>query len=90
MSAEQKVAVVTGASQGIGAGILQAFRDRNYRVVATSRSIKPVADSDVVTVQGDVGAPSQMPPGYSNYAASPSSAPFLGMQVPHFSAPGLL
>jgi NAD(P)-dependent dehydrogenase (short-subunit alcohol dehydrogenase family) len=57
MSAEQKVAVVTGASQGIGAGILQALRDRNYRIVATSRSIKPVADSDVVTVQGDVGAP---------------------------------
>ena len=56
MSAEQKVAVVTGASQGIGAGIVQAFRDRDYRVVATSRSIKPVAEADVVTVQGDVGA----------------------------------
>lgn len=55
MSTEQKVAIVTGASQGIGAGILQAFRDRNYRVVATSRSIKPVADSGVVTVQGDIG-----------------------------------
>jgi NAD(P)-dependent dehydrogenase (short-subunit alcohol dehydrogenase family) len=58
MGAEQKkVAVVTGASQGIGAGIVQAFRDRNCRVVATSRSIKPVADPDVVTVQGDVGTP---------------------------------
>lgn len=57
MSTEQKVAVVTGASQGIGAGILQAFRDRNYRVVATSRSIKPASDTDIVTVQGDVGAP---------------------------------
>src|SRR6201984_2881633 len=56
MNAEQKVAVVTGASQGIGAGIVQAFMDRNCRVVATSRSIKPVADADVVTVQGDVGA----------------------------------
>src|ERR1700693_6579813 len=56
MSTEQKVAIVTGASQGIGAGILQAFRDRNYRVVATSRSIKPVADSGVGTVQGDIGA----------------------------------
>src|SRR5258707_9135488 len=56
MSTEQKVAVVTGASQGIGAGILQAFRDRNYRVVATSRSIKPASDTDIVTVQGDVGA----------------------------------
>src|SRR6267142_2740619 len=57
MSTAQKGAIVTGASQGIGAGSLQAFRDRNYRVVATSRSIKPVADSDVVAVQGDVGAP---------------------------------
>ena len=56
MSTEQRVAVVTGASQGIGAGIVQAFRDRNCHVVATSRSIKPVDDPDVVTVQGDVGA----------------------------------
>jgi NAD(P)-dependent dehydrogenase (short-subunit alcohol dehydrogenase family) len=56
MSTEPKVVVVTGASQGIGAGIVQAFRDRNYRVVATSRSIKPAADKDIVTVQGDVGA----------------------------------
>ena len=39
MSTEKKVAVITGASSGIGAGILQAFRDRNYRVVATSRSM---------------------------------------------------
>jgi NAD(P)-dependent dehydrogenase (short-subunit alcohol dehydrogenase family) len=56
MSTEQKVVVVTGASQGIGAGIVQAFRDRNYRVVATSRSIKPSTDANIVTVQGDVGA----------------------------------
>ncbi len=56
MSTEKKVAVITGASQGIGAGILQAFRDRDYRVVAISRSIKPVADRDIVTVQGDVAA----------------------------------
>ncbi|QIG94751.1 MULTISPECIES: SDR family NAD(P)-dependent oxidoreductase [unclassified Bradyrhizobium] len=57
MSTERKVAVVTGASQGIGAGIVQAFRDRNYRVVATSRSIKPADDADFVTVAGDIGAP---------------------------------
>lgn len=56
MSAEQKVAVVTGASQGIGAGIVQALVSRNWRVVATSRSIKPSADANVVAVQGDVGA----------------------------------
>jgi NAD(P)-dependent dehydrogenase (short-subunit alcohol dehydrogenase family) len=58
MGTEQKVAVVTGASQGIGASIVQAFRDRSFRVVATSRSIKPSADADVVTIQGDVGTPS--------------------------------
>lgn len=57
MSTAQKVAVVTGASQGIGAGIVQAFRERNYRLVATSRSIKPVADADLVTVPGDIGSP---------------------------------
>jgi NAD(P)-dependent dehydrogenase (short-subunit alcohol dehydrogenase family) len=47
MSTQQKVVVVTGASQGIGAGIVSAFRARNCPVVATSRSIKPVADADV-------------------------------------------
>jgi NAD(P)-dependent dehydrogenase (short-subunit alcohol dehydrogenase family) len=56
MSTERKVAIVTGASQGIGAGIVQAFRNRNCRVVATSRSIKPATDADIVTVAGDVGA----------------------------------
>jgi hypothetical protein len=43
MSNEQKVAIITGASQGIGAALVKAYRDRNYRVVATSRSIKPAA-----------------------------------------------
>lgn len=57
MGTEQKVVVITGASQGIGAGILRAFRQRNHLVVATSRSIKPVDDPDVLTVQGDVGSP---------------------------------
>src|SRR3984957_3534840 len=57
MSTQQKVVVVTGASQGIGAGIVKAFRARNCPVVATSRSIKPSVDVDIVTVQGDVGAP---------------------------------
>src|SRR5215831_11984919 len=57
MSTAQRVAVVTGASQGIGAALVRAFRSRNYKVVATSRSIKPVADSDIATVQGDVADP---------------------------------
>jgi len=33
MGIEQKVAVITGASQGIGAALVKAYRDRNYRVV---------------------------------------------------------
>jgi NAD(P)-dependent dehydrogenase (short-subunit alcohol dehydrogenase family) len=57
MSNAQKVAIVTGASQGIGAAIVQAFRSRNYKVVANSRSIKAIADPDVVAVQGDVADP---------------------------------
>jgi NAD(P)-dependent dehydrogenase (short-subunit alcohol dehydrogenase family) len=55
MSNQQKVAVITGASQGIGAGLVKAFRDRNYRVVANSRSIKPSSDPDVIAVAGDIG-----------------------------------
>jgi NAD(P)-dependent dehydrogenase (short-subunit alcohol dehydrogenase family) len=57
VSTEQKVAIVTGASQGFGSGLVKAFRDRNYRVVANSRSIKPSADSEVLTIAGDVGDP---------------------------------
>src|SRR5262245_19450674 len=57
MSNERKVAVITGGSQGIGAGLVKAFRDRDYRVVATSRSIKPNGDPEIVAVPGDVGDP---------------------------------
>ena len=54
---ETKVAVVTGASQGIGAALVQSFKNRNYCVIALSRSIKPSTDPNVVTVQGDVADP---------------------------------
>lgn len=54
MAIEQKVAIITGASQGIGAALVKAYRDRNYRVVAVARSIQPSGDDDVVAVQGDV------------------------------------
>ncbi|HVJ51843.1 MAG TPA: SDR family oxidoreductase [Aliidongia sp.] len=57
MGAEQKVAVITGASQGIGAGLVQAYRDRNYRVVAVARSIKPSSDPDILAVAGDIADP---------------------------------
>lgn len=54
MGAEQKVAIVTGASQGIGAALVNAYRDRNFRVVATSRTIRASDDADIATVQGDI------------------------------------
>jgi NAD(P)-dependent dehydrogenase (short-subunit alcohol dehydrogenase family) len=54
MSTERKVAVITGASQGIGAALVKAFRDRNYRVVATARSVKPSSDADILVVPGDI------------------------------------
>ncbi|MHC2333340.1 SDR family NAD(P)-dependent oxidoreductase [Bradyrhizobium sp. USDA 4454] len=57
MGAEQKVAIVTGASQGLGEAIVKGYRDRNYRVVANSRSIKPSSDPDVLAVAGDIGDP---------------------------------
>jgi NAD(P)-dependent dehydrogenase (short-subunit alcohol dehydrogenase family) len=57
MRNEQKVVVITGASQGIGAGLVRAYRDRDYRVVATSRSIKASADPDIHTVDGDISKP---------------------------------
>jgi NAD(P)-dependent dehydrogenase (short-subunit alcohol dehydrogenase family) len=50
----RKVAIVTGASQGIGAGIAAAFDGVGYAVVATSRSIEPSGESDVLTVVGDI------------------------------------
>jgi NAD(P)-dependent dehydrogenase (short-subunit alcohol dehydrogenase family) len=58
MSADvQKVAVVTGASQGLGEAFVNAYRNRGWRVVGNSRSIKPSEDADYVTISGDIGEP---------------------------------
>ncbi|MDB6144257.1 MAG: 3-oxoacyl-ACP reductase [Pseudomonas sp.] len=57
MSNSKKVVVVTGASQGLGAGIVEGFRKLGYQVVATSRSIKPSTDPDILTVAGDIADP---------------------------------
>lgn len=57
MGSEQKVAIITGASQGIGAALVRGFRDRNYLVVANSREIAPSHDPDVLAIAGDIADP---------------------------------
>jgi NAD(P)-dependent dehydrogenase (short-subunit alcohol dehydrogenase family) len=61
MSSTRKTAIVTGASQGIGAGIVRAFVERGYNVVANSRKVTQsteVAPSDrVALVDGHIGEP---------------------------------
>jgi NAD(P)-dependent dehydrogenase (short-subunit alcohol dehydrogenase family) len=57
MGTEQKVVVITGASQGFGAGLVSGYLDRNYRVIANSRSIRPSTNTDVLTIAGDVADP---------------------------------
>jgi NAD(P)-dependent dehydrogenase (short-subunit alcohol dehydrogenase family) len=53
----QKVAVITGASQGIGAALVTAYRKLGYAVVANSRSITPSDDPMVRTAAGDIADP---------------------------------
>ncbi len=55
MNTVQKVAVITGASQGIGAALVKAYRQRGFFVVANSRSIEASPDSGLLAVAGDIG-----------------------------------
>jgi NAD(P)-dependent dehydrogenase (short-subunit alcohol dehydrogenase family) len=50
---DRSVVIITGGSQGIGAGLVAAYRERGWAVVASSRTIKPSGDPDVLTVPGD-------------------------------------
>ena len=52
-----KVAVITGGSQGIGAGLVAGYRRRGWSVVASARTITPAEDPDVLTVAGDIADP---------------------------------
>jgi NAD(P)-dependent dehydrogenase (short-subunit alcohol dehydrogenase family) len=54
MSRERKVVVITGASQGIGAALVDAYRGRDFAVVATARSIGPSHDDQILAVPGDI------------------------------------
>jgi NAD(P)-dependent dehydrogenase (short-subunit alcohol dehydrogenase family) len=56
--ASNKTVIVTGASQGIGAAVVQAFLGRGYNVVATSRSVSKAGfapTSNLALVDGDIG-----------------------------------
>ena len=57
----QKTVIVTGASQGIGAGLVEAFLKRGYSVVANSRHITKAnpfeASANLALVDGDIGDP---------------------------------
>ena len=51
------MAVVTGGSQGIGAGLVDGYRRLGWAVVASARTMKPATDPHIVTVEGDITEP---------------------------------
>jgi NAD(P)-dependent dehydrogenase (short-subunit alcohol dehydrogenase family) len=56
--ASKETVIVTGGSQGIGAAVVQAFLDRGYNVVATSRSVSKAGfapSANLELVDGDIG-----------------------------------
>ena len=59
MSGDSKTVIVTGASQGIGAGVVSAFLEKGYKVVANSRSITKkgvfAPSNKLELVDGDIG-----------------------------------
>lgn len=57
MDTDTRVAVITGASQGIGAGLVKGYRRLGYAVVANSRSIRHSSDPLVLAVPGDISQP---------------------------------
>jgi NAD(P)-dependent dehydrogenase (short-subunit alcohol dehydrogenase family) len=57
MNNPTRVAVITGASQGIGSALVQGYRKLGYAVVANSRNIGVSDDPMVLAVPGDIGEP---------------------------------
>ena len=57
MKHEPKVAVITGASSGIGAALVKAYREAGFRVVANSRSIRASDDPGILAIAGDIADP---------------------------------
>jgi NAD(P)-dependent dehydrogenase (short-subunit alcohol dehydrogenase family) len=54
---DEKVAIITGASHGIGQGLVVAYRAAGYRVIASALTIDPSTDQSVLNVAGDIGDP---------------------------------
>lgn len=54
---QPRVAIITGGSQGIGAGLVAAYRHEGWAVVANARKIKPSGDPDLLAVEGDIADP---------------------------------
>jgi NAD(P)-dependent dehydrogenase (short-subunit alcohol dehydrogenase family) len=52
-----KVAIITGGSQGIGAGLVAGYRELGWAVVASARRMKPSGDPDLLAVEGDIAEP---------------------------------
>jgi NAD(P)-dependent dehydrogenase (short-subunit alcohol dehydrogenase family) len=52
-----KVAVITGASEGIGAGLVTGYRRRGWAVVASAPTVRPSKDPEVLAVEGDIADP---------------------------------
>ncbi|SEH53906.1 NAD(P)-dependent dehydrogenase, short-chain alcohol dehydrogenase family [Mycolicibacterium rutilum] len=57
MSEQPKVAIITGASRGIGAALIPAYRKLGFAVVAAARSIDDQHDPELLTVSADVSVP---------------------------------
>ena len=57
METDRRVAIITGASQGIGAGLVAGYRGRGWAVVASGLTIKLSGEPDLLTVDGDVADP---------------------------------
>ncbi len=53
----RRVAIITGGSEGIGAGLVAGYRGRGWAIVANARTIKPSKDPAVLTIEGDVSKP---------------------------------
>ena len=56
---DKKTAIVTGAHQGIGAGLVEAFLKKEYNVVGTSLRVTEslIASPSLVLLDGDIGKP---------------------------------